>query len=135
MNALDAVLILSATLAIFLTQQPNRSAQRYACIVGIIGQPVWFYLTYTMEQWGMFVCSLLYTVSWGIGLWRYWIKKPRVVIRTEAEIALYEQLAEMQQQYAEESKYGTALDAYLRLHSPAVLNRFQDHFGKERIWS
>ena len=30
---------------------------------GIIGQPFWFYATYTSEQWGMFAISFLFAYA------------------------------------------------------------------------
>lgn len=48
--------------------------QRWGYIVGLIGQPFWFYSAYANEQWGIFVLSLFYTYSWGQGVYNYWIK-------------------------------------------------------------
>lgn len=32
-------------------------------IVGLLGQPFWFYATFTNEQWGMFIVSIWFTCS------------------------------------------------------------------------
>ena len=60
--------------AIYLTQQTNESLKRYACILGILGQPFWFYSSYTAEQWGIFALCFAYTWAWCIGVYNNWIK-------------------------------------------------------------
>ncbi len=49
--------------------------KRWGYIIGMIGQPAWFYATIASEQWGIFVLSLWYTYAWGQGIYNYWIKK------------------------------------------------------------
>lgn len=53
---------------------------RWGFIVGLIGQPFWFYTTYVNEQWGIFTMCFIYTYSWGQGIWNHWIK-PWMFIR------------------------------------------------------
>jgi hypothetical protein len=60
--------------AIFLTQSHNERVRRWACIVGISGQPFWFWATYSAEQWGIFGLTFLYASAWGKGVWMHWIK-------------------------------------------------------------
>ena len=49
--------------------------KRWGYIVGLIGQPFWFYVTIKTEQWGMVGLTVFYTYSWITGIWNYWIKK------------------------------------------------------------
>ncbi|MDP6651424.1 MAG: hypothetical protein QGF90_04850 [Gammaproteobacteria bacterium] len=79
----DALMILSAALAVYLTQQQNRTLQKYACLVGLAGQPVWFYVTWQLQQWGMFICAVVFTFSWLLGAWNHWVV-PWLVTRTDA---------------------------------------------------
>jgi hypothetical protein len=65
---------LTGVAAIWLTQQSNENWKRYACILGIIGQPFWFYSAYKAEQWGIFILCFFYTYSWSLGVWNNWIK-------------------------------------------------------------
>lgn len=60
--------------AVFLTQQSNFRLKRYACLLGLAGQPFWFYATYTAEQWGIFALSFFYTYAWALGVYNNWIK-------------------------------------------------------------
>jgi prevent-host-death family protein len=38
----------------------------------MLGQPFWFYLAYTEEQWGVLVLCFVYTYVWGVGINNYW---------------------------------------------------------------
>jgi hypothetical protein len=40
-------------------------------VIGLCGQPAWWIATYRKQQWGMFVLTLAYTVSWGAGVIRW----------------------------------------------------------------
>lgn len=65
---------MTGVIAIFLSQQKNEQLKRYACVLGLIGQPFWFYATYQAEQWGIFAMCFLYTWMWGLGFYNNWIK-------------------------------------------------------------
>lgn len=77
MTAIDMLIqigiAITGMVAIWLTQQPNQSLHRYASIFGLIGQPLWFYATYSAEQWGMFALCFGYTYAWWIGFRRNWL--------------------------------------------------------------
>jgi hypothetical protein len=47
-------------------------ANRWAPVVGLMGQPFWLYATGSAAQWGMFGLCLAYTVVYAIGVWRWW---------------------------------------------------------------
>lgn len=47
--------------------------KRWGYILGVLGQPFWFYTTIVNEQWGIFALCLFYTYSWLQGVWNYWI--------------------------------------------------------------
>ena len=66
---------MTGVIAIFLSQQSNEKLKKYACILGLIGQPFWFYETYKAEQWGIFVMCFLYTWMWGLGFYNNWVKR------------------------------------------------------------
>ena len=61
--------------AIWLTQQHREEWKKYACLLGMAGQPFWFYSSYVAEQWGIFVLCFFYAYSWGIGIKNNWFKK------------------------------------------------------------
>lgn len=48
---------------------------RWGYIIGMIGQPLWFYTTWDHAQWGMFLTTIWFTISYGVGIWNFWIVK------------------------------------------------------------
>lgn len=74
----------SGTLSIWLTQQHREAWKRYACLIGMIGQPFFFYATYSAEQWGMFFLTFFYTYSWALGIYNNWIKPERGGVTEQA---------------------------------------------------
>lgn len=68
---------LTGVTAIFLSQSKNVRLARWACILGLIGQPFWFIAAWKAEQWGIFALCFLYTFSWLRGLWNFWIAPAR----------------------------------------------------------
>lgn len=72
---IDQMMIaLTGCVAVFLTQQNNVKWKKYAPILGLVGQPFWFYTTYANEQWGIFILSFFYTYSWGLGVYNSWVR-------------------------------------------------------------
>jgi nicotinamide riboside transporter PnuC len=67
-----AILIFGAS-SIWLVSRKEQW-KRWGYILGLCGQPFWFYLTITTNQWGMFILTLFYTYSWIQGIYNYWIK-------------------------------------------------------------
>lgn len=60
--------------AIWLSQDPRVERRRLAPVLGLVGQPFWFYSAWIGEQWGIFALSILYTYAWGKGLHTYWFR-------------------------------------------------------------
>jgi hypothetical protein len=71
----QAVILLSGALAIWLTQVGSLKASRVACLIGLAGQPFWLYATCNAGQWGMFLLSVFYTGAWLMGVRTYWLKR------------------------------------------------------------
>jgi hypothetical protein len=59
--------------AVWLSQDRRTSRRKYACIVGLLGQPLWLYATWKAGQWGIFVLSIIYTFAWLKGFQNYWL--------------------------------------------------------------
>jgi hypothetical protein len=60
--------------AIQASQDERYSRRRWACVLGLLAQPAWFYETITAEQWGMVALSAAYTLAWLRGFHSYWWK-------------------------------------------------------------
>lgn len=67
---IQIIIAISGGLAIWLTQTKN--FQRFAPIIGLIGQPFWFYSAFVTEQWGIFALTAFYTIAWFKGLKLHW---------------------------------------------------------------
>lgn len=50
--------------------------QRWGYIVGMAGQPFWFWSSVSAGQWGVFAVSCVFTVGYAQGIWNYWIRRP-----------------------------------------------------------
>lgn len=74
MDASQSIIMITGIVAIWLTQDPLPERARWACIVGLIGQPFWIGETYAQGQYGMLALSVVYTLAWCRGVWVYWIK-------------------------------------------------------------
>lgn len=66
-------IMLTGATAIFLSQSKSERLRKWACVFGCLGQPFWFWTTYTNEQWGIFCMAFLYTFSWLRGVWNFWV--------------------------------------------------------------
>lgn len=68
----QALILITGPAAIGLSQV--RGTERWACIVGLIGQIGWFHATWIAGQWGMFAASFIYAGMWLLGFWRHWMR-------------------------------------------------------------
>lgn len=74
---LDQVaLTILSSLAIWIAQDDRQHVRRWGSLFGLISQPFWFYTAYQSQAWGIFFMTLIYTLSWGRGVWRGWVRKP-----------------------------------------------------------
>lgn len=48
--------------ALFMATGDNPTAQQWACVVGLAGQPFWLMYAHKSKAWGLMVLSLAYTV-------------------------------------------------------------------------
>lgn len=55
--------------SIYAALHASQAVRKLAPILGLVGQPFWFYVTITAEQWGMVALCLAYTVVYVRALW------------------------------------------------------------------
>lgn len=73
--AISQILIfITGVPAIYLVSRKDKW-QKYGYIFGLMGQPIWVYITLTQAQYGMFALTVVYTFSWINGVYNHWIKK------------------------------------------------------------
>lgn len=68
----SALAILGPT-AIWLSQSRSVRFQRWACIVGLVSQPFWFWSVWSSGQWGVGVVAVVCALAWLKGLWVHWL--------------------------------------------------------------
>lgn len=66
---LDILLALLGGSAILLVSREDKW-QKYGYVLGLLTQPIWFYISIKHEEWGMFVLNLWYTFAWIKGIIR-----------------------------------------------------------------
>lgn len=69
--------------AIRITQAGTPGQQKWASVLGLIGQPAWFYIAYADKNWGIFVLCLFYTEAWVRGFKKHWIDNRNPVTETK----------------------------------------------------
>jgi nicotinamide riboside transporter PnuC len=58
-------------LGILLVARKNK----WGFVFGLLSQPFWFITSYINKQWGVFFLSIIYTGSWGYGIYNWFRKK------------------------------------------------------------
>lgn len=69
----QTALALLGPTAIWLSQSRSQQFQRWACIVGLLGQPFWFWSVWQSGQWGVGVVAFVCALAWLKGLWVHWL--------------------------------------------------------------
>ena len=71
----DQLVILCTGLpAVAITQLGRPRWQRWAPVLGMLGQPGWLWASTHPMQIGMLIVNTLYCAAWGRGIYTYWIK-------------------------------------------------------------
>ena len=67
------LVLLAGVAAIFVSQDPRLTVQRWSPVLGMISQPGWIWAAWSASQLGNLLVSVLITVAWARGIWTYWI--------------------------------------------------------------
>lgn len=71
----QVAIVVFGVLAILLLNLKKRSG----VIFGLISQPFWYYSAYYTKNWGIFVLSFAYTISYCVGYYTQFIKPKKDV--------------------------------------------------------
>jgi len=63
-----------------MSQARSSAWRRWACVLGMAGQPFWFYAAWTQGQWELLAIALIYMAAWLRGLWVYWLAPQRAAV-------------------------------------------------------
>ena len=66
---------LLGVMAVEFSQSTNNKLKKWASVLGLLGQPFWFYMAYKNSSWGVFFLCILYTRAWGKGFVHHWLTK------------------------------------------------------------
>lgn len=64
--------------AIYLSQCKDDKYKRIAPILGLLGQPFWFYSAFVTMNYGIFILCFFYSFAWFKGMRTYWFKKKEI---------------------------------------------------------
>lgn len=56
--------------AIFLVAKKNK----WGFVAGLLSQPFWFVTSFLNQQWGVFITSIFFTISWALGIYEWFFK-------------------------------------------------------------
>lgn len=59
--------------AVWLSQSANETQRKWSPVLGLLGQPFWFWTTYTHGQYGMFALCFLYAACYLRGYRQFWM--------------------------------------------------------------
>lgn len=68
----QVALTILSSLAIWIAQDDRRHVRRWGAVFGLISQPFWFYTAFQTQAWGIFIMTVVYSLSWGRGVWQGW---------------------------------------------------------------
>lgn len=60
--------------AIWFVGRRKPSIRRWGYIMGLCAQPFWLVMLFSSGRYFACIMSLFYAVSWGLGVWNFWIK-------------------------------------------------------------
>jgi hypothetical protein len=66
------ILLVGIFTAYFVTS-PKDNYRRISYLISILGQPVWIYVTYKHDQFGIFTLSIYFTICQLRGIYYYWV--------------------------------------------------------------
>jgi nicotinamide riboside transporter PnuC len=52
---------------------------KWGFVFGLLAQPFWYITSYINKQWGIFLLSFVYTISWCYGIYEWFFKEKRKV--------------------------------------------------------
>lgn len=68
-------------IAMYLMQSNKYTDRKYSSIFGLLGQPFWFYASYTHQQWGSLFIGFFFTALWIKNFKSYWINVQKMRLK------------------------------------------------------
>ena len=67
------------TIAIILVAKKNK----WGFVAGLASQPFWFITSIANKQWGVFIVTIIFTASWALGVYEWFLKKEEAKVPAE----------------------------------------------------
>ena len=58
--------------ACWMSQCKTDDMRRWACVLGLISQPAWYWAAIEAQQWGILAVCPIYTWAWVRGFMHHW---------------------------------------------------------------
>lgn len=75
MNLLQTLILIFGATSIWMVGR-TESWRKYGFLIGLLGQPLWYYMAWETQQWGVGAMCFFYTYSWASGVYHNFFKKP-----------------------------------------------------------
>lgn len=72
----EVMIFVLGSAAVFLLNTNSRWS-KYGAILGLLSEPFWFLSAYMSQSWGIFAVSFIYTLSYCVGVYRFWFCKTK----------------------------------------------------------
>lgn len=73
---IQVMIAVTGCLSLCLVTRENQKLNKWAPVVGLIGQPFWLYTSFIEGEWGIFILSVVYTLIWFDSLRKNWFQLP-----------------------------------------------------------
>lgn len=70
-DLLQAWIFFTGAASIWYMSAPRARDHYIGCWIGLLGQPAWFYTALSHSQWGMFLLSVIFSLSYLRGIRHY----------------------------------------------------------------
>lgn len=67
-------IMFTGVLAAWINQDRRERVRRWACVIGLAGQPFWLYAGWKAQQWGALIVSAGFTVAYLRGVAGMWLQ-------------------------------------------------------------
>lgn len=74
MDLVQLAIAITGVAAAWINHDPQERTRRWACLIGLAGQPFWLWATWQAGQLGMLAVTVGYTVAFMRGMWVYWLQ-------------------------------------------------------------
>ncbi len=72
----EVMIFVLGAAAVFLLNTNSRWS-KYGAILGLLSEPFWLLSAWDSQSWGIFAVSVIYTLSYIMGVYNFWFRKTK----------------------------------------------------------